>query len=229
MTFSFKLYHKSLVHLFPCLSRLLWNIFCNANWLQTWKILPCLCSWPAFPYQLINMSLERIIFINFVKWKQLAEKTAAATNDNTASKWNMKENIRSNFSRKKKYMFMYTLYTMSLEIGRPSGYFVLCFSIGHPNTVHIFLGIWTWVVVVVATMLEEKTKVKFTFAFSTHSLVCLLLTDRAGWPALAHTLFTFCRIKHVPNKLCLVFHLWIIQPKSNSSGPLFRNIFCNCF
>lgn len=75
---------------------------------------------------------------------------------------------------------MYTLYTMSLEIGRPSGYFVLCFSIGHPSTVHIFWGIWTWVVVI-ATMLEgEKNKSKVYICFQ-YTKFGLFVADWQSW------------------------------------------------
>lgn len=135
------------------LSRLLWNLFWNANWPLLWEkkatsppLRPALC--PHFHILTNKHELKRIIFINFVIWKQLAEKITAATAA-TRSKWNVKENIGNNFSRRKKHE-MYTHYAMSLRIVHaterpsdgPSCYFVLCFvlSLGHHPMASTFRG-----------------------------------------------------------------------------------------
>lgn len=147
MTVSFELYHKSL----PSISLDYFEIYFQMQTGLSFEkkeatsppLRPALC--PHFHILTNKHELKRIIFINFVIWKQLAEKITAATR----SKWNVKENIGNNFSRRKKHE-MYTHYAMSLRIVHaterpsdgPSCYFVLCFvlSVGHHPMASTFRG-----------------------------------------------------------------------------------------
>lgn len=148
-----------------------------------------------------------------------------------------KKTLKQQLFKKKKNT--YTLYTMSLEICGPTNRMVTLYFVSplYLLAIHQFLGIWTWVVATMLTMMlfcrfftlnrkkeRNKIKVYICFQYTQFWFVCCWLAKRDGWPS-AHThtsqqiLYNKTRAQ---KKVCLVFFAFInLSPNQTALGHFF--------